>query len=95
MYKKVGKEYLQETISLLPLPANSDVLTHMPHKMRQEVIFVFLQLRAGQHIKKNLAPSSFDGGLGTRWWRNVDGEVENEEWAASVAEDGKWVAHAR
>ena len=39
--KKVRKEYLQETISLLSLPANSDVLTHMPREVRQEVILHF------------------------------------------------------
>ena len=27
------------------------------------------------------AGSTFDGGWGTRWWRDVDGEAENEEWA--------------
>ena len=53
-YKKVRKEFLQETISLLSLPANSDVLTHMPRELRREVIFVFLQLSTAQHIKRNL-----------------------------------------
>ena len=42
--KKVTKEYLQETISLLSLPANSEVLNHIPHEVRQKMIFVFLQL---------------------------------------------------
>ena len=41
--KKVTKNHLQETISLLSLPANSDTLTHMPGEVRQEVMFAFLQ----------------------------------------------------
>ena len=43
LHKKVRKEYLQETISLLPLPTNSGVLTHMPREVQQEVMFIFLQ----------------------------------------------------
>ena len=46
--------FLLETISLLSLPANSEELTHIPREVRQEVIFVFLQLRTAQHIKRNL-----------------------------------------
>ena len=51
--KKVRKEYLQETISLLSLPAHSEVLTEMPHEVIQEVILVFLQLCVIHHKKKN------------------------------------------
>ena len=51
--KKVRKEYLQEAISLLPLPARSEVLTQMPREVIQEVIFVFLQLCVIHHKKKN------------------------------------------
>ena len=54
LYKKVRKEYLQETISLLSFPANSEVLSHIPSELRQEVMFVFLQLHVSQNIKKNL-----------------------------------------
>ena len=52
--KKVRKEYLQETISLLSLPENSDVLTHMPREVQQEVIFALLQYHLAQHVKNNL-----------------------------------------
>ena len=52
LYKKVRKEYLQETI--LFLQANSDVLTCMPSELCQKVIFAFLQQRVLQHIKNNL-----------------------------------------
>ena len=51
--KKVRKEYLQETISLLSLPAHSEVLTQMPPEVIQEVIFVFLQLCVTHNKKKN------------------------------------------
>ena len=54
LYKKVRKEYLQEPISLLYLPANSDVLTHMPREVQQEVIFALLQYHLAQHVKNNL-----------------------------------------
>ena len=36
-----------------------------------------------------IAGSTFDGGWGTRWWQDVDGRAENEEWAVGVGEDGK------
>ena len=49
--KKVRKEYLQETISLLSLPAHSEVLTQMSREVIQEVILVFLQLCV-MHNKK-------------------------------------------
>ena len=52
--KKVRKEYLQETISVLSLPANSEVLTHMEREVIQEVIFAFLQLCVLQYIQKKL-----------------------------------------
>ena len=54
LYKKVRKEYLQETISLLSLSANSEVLTNMPCEVQQELVFAFLQLCVVQHIKKDL-----------------------------------------
>ena len=50
LYKKVRKEYIQEAISLLSLPANSDALTQMLLRVRQ-VIFAPL---VGQLVKKNL-----------------------------------------
>ena len=88
--KKVRKEYLQETISLLSLPAHSEVLTQMPREVIQEVIFVFLQLCVIQHKKElRVAGSTFDGGWVTRWWWDVDGAAENEGWAVSIGEDGK------
>ena len=61
--KKVKKEYLQETISLLSLPAHSEVLTHMPREVIQEMIFGSLQLCCTTY-KNNLAVagSTFDGG---------------------------------
>lgn len=34
LYKKVTEKYLQNTISLLSLPTNSEVLTHIPRVMR-------------------------------------------------------------
>ena len=36
-----------------------------------------------------VAGSTFDGGLGTRWWQDVDGVAENEGWAVGVVEDRK------
>ena len=38
---------------MLPLPANSEVLIHMQHEVRQKVMIVFLQLCVVQHIKKD------------------------------------------
>ena len=35
-----------------------------------------------------VAGSTFDGGWGTRWWRDVDGRGENDEWTVGVGEDG-------
>ena len=86
LYKKRHSKYLQETILLLYLPANSEVLTHM-----QEVMSAFLQLCVVQHIKKNLKLQVilFDGWWGTRWWHDVDKEAENEWWAVGVEEEGK------
>ena len=52
--KKARKNYLQKTISLLFLPENSEVLNHMPSKVHQVVVFVFIQYWAVQDIKKNL-----------------------------------------
>ena len=43
----------EEKISLLSLPENSEVLTHMPREVRKEVMFVFLQLCIVQHIKQS------------------------------------------
>ena len=40
--KKVKKEYIQEAISLLPLPVNPDALIHMLRGLRQ-VIFALLR----------------------------------------------------
>ena len=54
LHKKLRKEYVQKTISLLPLPGNSEGLSHMPHEVRQKLMFVFLQLCVLQFIKKNL-----------------------------------------
>ena len=42
LYKKVKKEYIQEAISLLSLPVNSDALIHMLRAVRQ-VIFALFQ----------------------------------------------------
>ena len=56
LYKKVRKEYLQETILLLSLPANSDVLTHILREVQQEVIFVldyFVKTEHFQECKSN------------------------------------------
>ena len=38
--------------------------------------------------ESGVAGSIFEGGWGTRWWQDTDGE-ENEEWAVDVGEDGK------
>ena len=54
LHKKLRKEYVQETISLLFLPGNSEGLSHMPREVRQKLMFVFLQLCVLQYIKKNL-----------------------------------------
>ena len=37
--------------------------------------------------KPGVAGSTFDGGWGTKWWRDVSGGVENEEWAVGVEQD--------
>ena len=37
--------------------------------------------------------STFDGGWGTRWWRDLDEGSENEEWAVGESEDGKVGVH--
>ena len=39
------------------------------------------------------AVSTFDGGWGTRWWRDLVGGSENEGWAVGVGEDGKVRVH--
>ena len=41
LYKKVRNKYIQEAISLLPLPANSDALTHMLLGVRQVLFALF------------------------------------------------------
>ena len=65
-YKKSEKKnpYKQQ---LLSFPANSELLTHIPCEVIQEVIFVFFQLYVVQHKKElGLAGSTFDGGRVTR-----------------------------
>ena len=44
-----------------------------------------------QHVKKplQLQVVGVDGGWGTRWWRDVDGIVENEKWTVGLGEDRK------
>ena len=60
-FKKGRKEFLQETISLLSLPANSDVLTHIPREVQQEVILVFLQLRTATYKEEpGVSGSTFE-----------------------------------
>ena len=39
------------------------------------------------------AGNTFDGWWGMRWWRNVDGGVENEGWNVGVGEDGNVGVH--
>ena len=34
-----------------------------------------------------VAGSTFDRGWGTRWWQDVDGGAENEEWPVILGED--------
>ena len=43
--------------------------------------------------QSEVASSTFDGGWGTRWWRDVDGGAENEGWAVSVGQDGNVGVH--
>ena len=68
LYKKITKKYQKETISLLSLPGNSVVLTHMQHKVRQ-LVSVFLQICVVQHTKwePGVAGSTSDGGWGAGW----------------------------
>ena len=52
---------------MLSFPAMSELLTHIPCEVIQEVIFVFFQLYVVQHKKElGLAGSTFDGGRVTR-----------------------------
>ena len=37
--------------------------------------------------------SIFDRGWGTRWWQDVDGEAENNEWVVGVGKYGKVGVH--
>ena len=48
---------------------------------------------AAHKEEPGVSGSIFHRGWGTRWWRDVDGGVENEEWAVGVGQDGKVAVH--
>ena len=82
LYKKSKKRIPARNNFVVVFANKLDVLTHMPREVRQEVIIAFL------HLELQVV----DGGWGTRWWRDIDGGAENEEWAVFV-EDGKVGVH--
>ena len=59
------------------------------------MIFPFFSVTCCEICKEEpgVAGSTFDGGWGTRWWRDVNRGAENEEWAVGVEEDGKVGVH--
>ena len=94
--KKVRKEYLQEPISLLSLPAiiNSSINSHGTWGNTGGDICIFPAMCSTTYKKEiRFSGKAFDGGWVTRWWRDVGGAAENEGWTESVGEDGKVGVH--
>ena len=66
----------------------------MPREIREEVYLHFSTYCCATYKEKpGVAGSTFDRGWGKRWWRDIDGGAENEEWAVRIGEVGKVGVH--